>query len=148
MSSQLDKAIQREIDAANDHLPCTTVRLSEMIAAKSPCFTTRSGETSAFRREEIEMLSKEVPPEYQKELRLPIVILRRLDLGPGIFTIAGGKVELFLVHRVVVGQVDLEWSSIRTWKPVDTIARPEVQVLRRKMPSTSCIGFTLAPDIE
>jgi uncharacterized protein (UPF0216 family) len=122
--------------------------LSELITSKSPCYVTRNGESSSFRKEEIEMLSKEVPLEYQSELRLPIVILRRLDLGPGMFTIAGGKVELFLIQRIVVGQVNLPWGTVKTWKPIDTLARPEVQLLRRKMPSTTCIGFTLAPETD
>ena len=148
MTGLLEKVIQREIDAANYHLPNATIPLSELTASESPRYVTRSGESSAFRKEEIEMLSNEVPAEFQNDLRLPIVILRRLDLGPGIFTVAGGKVELFLVQRLIVGQGDLAWSRIRTSKPVDTLARPQVQILRRKMPSTTCIGFTLAPDTE
>jgi uncharacterized protein (UPF0216 family) len=144
----LERTIKREIDEVNNHLPSATVLLSELVSSESPCYVTRNGESSSFRKEEIEMLSKEVPLEYHSELRLPIVILRRLDLGPGIFTVAGGKAELLLVRRMVVGQVDLRWSNIRTWKPVDTLARPEVQILRRKMPSTTCIGFTLAPEVD
>jgi uncharacterized protein (UPF0216 family) len=144
----LETVIQREIDAANDHLPSATIPLSELIASDSPCYVTRSGESSAFRQEEIEMLSNEVPAEFQSDLRLPIVILRRMDLGPGIFTVAGGRVELFLVQRMIVGHVDLSWNIIRTWKPIDTLARPQVQIVRRKMPSTTCLGFTLAPDTE
>ncbi len=148
MTGLLERTIKREIDEVNNHLPSATVILSELIASETPCYVTRNGESSSLRKEEIEMLSKEVPFEYQSELRLPIVILRRLDLGPGMFTIAGGKAELFLVRRMVVGQVDLPWSGIRTWKPIDTLARPEVQLLRKKMPSTTCIGFTLAAENE
>lgn len=148
MTGLLEKAIQREIDTANDHLPSATIPLSELIASESPHYVTRSGESSAFREEEIEMLSNEVPAECQSDLRLPIVILRRLDLGPGIFTVAGGKVELFLVQRMIIGHVDLPWSDIRTWKPVNTLARPQIQMFRRKMPSTTCIGFTLVPDTQ
>ncbi|RDE15841.1 MAG: hypothetical protein C4K47_02325 [Candidatus Thorarchaeota archaeon] len=148
MTGLLERTIQREIDEANNHLPSSTIKLSELIVSHSPSFVTRNGESSSFRKEEIEMLSKEVPAEYQSELRLPIVILRRLDLGPGIFTIAGGRVESFLIRRMVVGHVDLPWTTIKTWKPIDTLARPEVQLLRRKMPSTTCIGFALAPDTE
>ena len=148
MTGPLERLIHREIDTANDHLPRATVPLSELVLSDSPHYVTRTGEMSAFRDEEIEMLSKEVPVEFHDELRLPIVILRRLDLGTGIFTVAGGRTDLFFVQRMIVGQDDLAWDTIKTWKPIHTLARPQVQVLRRRMPSTTCIGFAVAPDTE
>ena len=148
MSRVFDKMIQREIDAANDHLPKETVALSDVIRTKPPHYVTRGGEVSVFRAEEIEMLSKEVPVELQCEVRLPIVVLRRTDLGPGIFTVAGCRAELFLVQRVIVGHVDLGWDKLNHWKPVDTIYRRNVQTLRRRLPSTTCLGFTLGPEAD
>jgi uncharacterized protein (UPF0216 family) len=143
-----DKMIQREIDTANDHLPKETVALCDLIRAKSPHYVTRGGGVSVFRTEEIEMLSGEVPVELQCEVRLPIVVLRRTDLGPGIFTVAGGRVELFLVQRTIIGRVDLGWDKINCWKPIDIIVRRNVQTLRRRLPSTTCLGFTLAPEAD
>ncbi len=148
MSRLFDKMIQREIDAANDHLPKETVALCDLIRTKSPHYVSRGGEVSVFRTEEIEMLSREVPIELQCEVKLPIIVLRRTDLGPGIFTVAGGRVELFLVQRIIVGQVDLGWDKLNCWKPIDTIYRRNVKTLRRRLPSTTCLGFTLAPEAD
>jgi uncharacterized protein (UPF0216 family) len=94
--------------------------------------------------EEIQFLAEEVPPELHNRILLPVILLRRMDLGKGIYTIAGTKPELFLVHRVIqqiVGQVDLEWEKLAAWKPVERLARPQVQVLRRRLSSTTSIGF-------
>jgi uncharacterized protein (UPF0216 family) len=140
LSKFIDKMIEHDIDTLNDHLPESRVPLSELIGVVSPQFRTRIGEISVFRIEELEQLALEVPERFHEDIRLPIIVLRRLDYGPGIYTVAGNKVELFLLHRII-GYVDLEWEDFARWKPVEKLARPQVQALRRKMPSTTIIGI-------
>ena len=143
MSKFIDKMIEHDIDTLNDHLPETRVPLSDLIGVESPQFKTRVGEVSVFRVEEIENLSQEVPSKFHEQIRLPIVILRRLDYGSGIYTIAGSKAESFMVHRVI-GYVDLGWEEFTSWKSVEKLARPQVQLLRRKLPSTTSIGIGMS----
>jgi uncharacterized protein (UPF0216 family) len=135
--------IEHDIDTLNDHLPESRVPLSDLIGVDSPRFKTRIGEVSVFRIEEIEEITQEVPSRFHEDIRLPIVVLRRLDYGSGIYTIAGSKAELFLVHRII-GYVDLEWEGFAKWKPVEKLARPQVQTLRRKLPSTTSIGIGMS----
>ena len=66
-----------------------------------------------------------------------------MDYGEGIYTIAGNKTELFMIHRFI-GYVDLEWQDFAKWKPIEKIARPQVQLLRRKLPSTTSIGIGMS----
>lgn len=143
MSKFIDKMIEHDIDTLNDHLPESRVPLSDLIGVDSPQFRTRIGEVSVFRVEEIEDLTLEVPEKYHELIRLPIVVLRRLDYGSGIYTVAGNKTELFMVHRII-GYVDLEWENFGKWKPVEKLARPQVQILRRKLPSTTSIGIGMS----
>jgi uncharacterized protein (UPF0216 family) len=133
--------IENEIDASNDHLPAKKVALSELLQSNIPSFDTRGGDTSLFLKEELEMLAKEIPSKYHEEFMLPIVILRRMDLGTGIFTVAGSKTELFLIHKIL-GQDNLEWDDLVSWRPVDRLARPQVQLIRRRLSSTTTMGFT------
>ena len=140
MSKFIDKMIEHDIDTLNDHLPESRVPLSDLIGTESPQFKTRIGEVSVFRVEEIKEITLEVPKRLHKHIRLPIVLLRRMDYGPGIYTIAGSKAELFLLHRVI-GHVDLGWEEFAKWKPIEKLARPQVQLLRRKLPSTTSIGI-------
>jgi uncharacterized protein (UPF0216 family) len=143
LSKFIDKMIEHDIDTLNDHLPESRVPLSDLIGVDSPQFRTRIGEVSVFRVEEIEDLKLEVPEKYHELIRLPIVVLRRLDYGSGIYTVAGNKTELFMVHRII-GYVDLEWENFGKWKPVEKLARPQVQILRRKLPSTTSIGIGMS----
>lgn len=143
MSPTIDKLIEHEIDTLNDHLPESRVTLRELAKSDKPYFITKSGEKSVFRREEIQWLLEQIPERFHDEIRLPIVILRRLDFGPGIYSVAGNKYELFLIHRVL-GYVNLEWEDFAVWKPIERLARPQVQVIRQRMPTISCIGIVYA----
>jgi uncharacterized protein (UPF0216 family) len=141
--------IEHEIDSINDHLPKKRVPLHELLEMEEPSYETRDGKISVFKKEELTQLAADIPEKHHKDITLPIVILRRMDLGTGIHTIAGTKHELFIIHRTiqkVIGQVDLEWEEFPKWRPLERLARPEVQVLRRKLPSTTCIGITMVQD--
>ncbi|MHA1962034.1 MAG: DUF61 family protein [Candidatus Thorarchaeota archaeon] len=151
MSSFIERMIERDIDTANEHLPREKIPLSELLGLDNPHYVTRDGQESVLRQEELDRLEKEVPSEFHGDIRLPIVVVRRMDLGRGIYTIAGEKPDLFMVQKIVqevVGQVDLEWEILHSWKPVEQLVRPEVQVLRRELPSTTCLGFALGANRE
>jgi len=139
--------LEHEIDKLNDHLPRARTRLAELLKEPDPHFMTRSGEKSVFKAEELELLSKEVPKQFHNSIRLPIVLLRRLDYGPGIHSISGNKAELFMIQKVL-GYDDLGWENLPAWKPVEQLSRPQVQIVRQKMPSTSSLGivFTTVKD--
>jgi uncharacterized protein (UPF0216 family) len=108
---------------------------------------TRNGEKSILKMDEISELVRLVPLRFHDEIRLPIVILRRMDYGTGIYTIAGGKAELFMIHQLL-GYVDLEWDDFQKWKPIEKLMRPQVQAIRQRLPSTSCIGFVTSVEKE
>jgi len=143
LNPSIDRLIEHEIDTLNDHLPETRVTLKDLIESGKSFYVTRSGEKSIFRGEEIEWLRGQVPNQFHDSVRLPIVILRRLDHGLGIYTVAGNKTELFMIHRIL-GYVNLEWKNFASWKPIEQLARPQVQSIRKKMPSTSCLGIVFA----
>ena len=140
MNSKIDKILEHEIDTLNDHLPRARTRLSDLLKEKDPHFTTRSGEKSIFKMEELEWLKKEIPQKYHQSIRLPIVLLRRLDYGPGIHSVSGNKTELFMIHRIL-GYDDLAWENLAAWRPIEQLSRPQVQIIRQKMPSTSSLGI-------
>ncbi len=140
MPSFIERAIEREIDSINDHLPQKLIPLSEIMEQSKPGYTTKDGTFSAFKREEIDYLIEEVPIQFHQSITLPVVILRRMDLGRGVHTVAGTKPVLFLMHRII-GDVNLEWSDLARHAPSNRFARPQVQIIRRKLPTTTCIGF-------
>lgn len=147
MKSKMDKLLEHEIDTLNDHLPRARIRLVDLLKEDDPHYTTRSGEKSVFKVEELEWLRKAVPKKLHDSIRLPIVILRRLDQGPGIHSVSGNKTELFMIHKLL-GYDDLEWENFAAWKSIEHIARPQVQIIRQKLPSTTSLGivFTTLKD--
>lgn len=149
MNSKLDKLLEHEIDTLNDHLPRARIRLIDLLKEENPHYVTRSGERSVFKGEELEWLSKEVPKNLHEFIRLPIVLLRRLDQGQGIHSISGNKTELFMIHKIL-GYDDLAWENFAKWKPIDHLARPQVQIIRQKLPSTTSLGivYTTSKDSE
>ncbi|MCK5263971.1 MAG: DUF61 family protein [Candidatus Thorarchaeota archaeon] len=142
MSSKIDKMLEHDIDTLNDHLPHARINLAVLLKQEDPHFITRSGEKSVFKVEELEWLRKDIPTQFHDSIRLPIILLRRLDYGPGIHSVGGNKTELFMIHKVL-GYDDLEWDNFASWKPVEQLSRPQVQILRRKMPSTTSLGIVL-----
>ena len=50
-----------------------------------------------LRTSELEELAKTAPEEYRGRLKLPIIILRRMEVGKSIYTIAGDRIEEFIV---------------------------------------------------
>jgi len=145
LSPGIDRLLQHEIDTLNDHLPEYRVTLKDLLAQNMPRFITRCGEESVFRVEELDFLKHEVPEPFHEDIRLPIILLRRLDYGPGIYTVAGNKVELFLIQKIL-GYDDLSWKDFHGWKPVEQLARPQVQIIRQKMPSTTTIGIVVSSE--
>jgi uncharacterized protein (UPF0216 family) len=145
VSEFLDRTLEHEIDSMNDHLPKKVIPLAVLLETERPSYETRSGLTSVIRREEIDFLAREVPKRLHQEFMLPIVMLRRVDLGLGIYSVAGGQPELFLIQRVL-GYVDLGWEGLTGWKSVDRLVRPQVRAIRRKLPSATCLGFTTSQD--
>ncbi|NWF95386.1 MAG: DUF61 family protein [Candidatus Thorarchaeota archaeon] len=141
MSDHIERMLEREIDSVNDHLPKKAVPLRDLMRMSRPTYETRGGETSFLVRKELEYVASEVPERYHGDVMIPVVILRRMDLGQGIYTVAGTKPTLFLIHRIL-GDADGDWDRLGSWEAVDRLARPQVQLVRRRLPSTTCIGFT------
>ena len=147
MSRFIERMLENDIDTANDHLPLKKMSLAQLLHEEKPGYFTRGGEQSLFLIDEVKRIAEEIPSEYHDSFMLPIVILRRMDLGIGIYTIAGSKTELFFIHRNLHPS-ELDWSILRKWRPVDRIARPQVQIVRRKLPSTTCLGFTTSTSLN
>lgn len=125
------------MEKLNDHLPKEYKTLDELLSMDSPSVKARDGGEIIFDRGELELLAQLIPKELYGQLRLPIVLLRRVDLGPGTFSLSGGKVEAYLALKLL-GQVDVNLDEVEL--PI-YIYRPQVQELRRKLRTLTVIGF-------
>jgi len=89
---------QREIERINDHLPKVRRSLEELLKTDRPELPTRSGGLHYLDREDLEYLAREIPEQYHGQVMLPIILARRLDLGKGIFTVSGSRIEQSIVR--------------------------------------------------
>lgn len=122
-----DRLIKLELSKLNMHLPQRRLSLKEALLSSKPQVVTRDGGVHKFKREELEFLAGLLPEADRDKLQLPILIALEPKLGRGTARISG-EAEVKVVSRVLekefaVGEL--------------LIYRPEVAILRRKLPTTT-----------
>ncbi len=139
------RLIKEEVRRINLHLPKYSKSLSELLNEKEPKVEAVDGSLIIMRKNELEELAKIVPKEHHKKFNLPIVVLRRMDLGRGTFTPLGGKIERFTIKKIL-GLTSLPFDSISQDEPCH-LYRPQVQELLRKFKSLVVIGFGVPEEL-
>lgn len=121
-----ERLFERELARLNVHLPEKRMSLKEALSSSKPLVKTKAGATHSFKREELEFLSKIVPDDEWGELKLPILIVLEPKLGRGAARISG-KSEVEVAGKILdkTGGGEL------------LIYRPEVAILRKKLPTTT-----------
>jgi len=92
-----------------------------------------------LRTSELEELAKIVPEPYQARLKLPIIVLRRMEVGKSIYTIAGERIEEFTVKKIL-GITDLDYHQMYFDLEPSFLYRPQVGELLRRFHSLVVIG--------
>lgn len=106
----------------------STIPLSELLEMDKPHFSSADGLiTVDFDKHELDRIAKIVPEEYQKELQLPLILLRKEDLGyVESYKAVGTKLENLLLQRLLK----------LTKAPFDKYAEVEE---KRELPSISML---------
>lgn len=127
--SQVDHMVER----LNRHLPKARKPLDQLLREEDPSVEAVDGSKICFRRRDIEAVARAMPRELHSSLLLPIVVVRRLELGRGAYFILGGKAEKTLVTRVL----NLNEEELRELY----LYRVQVFELLGKLKSLLTIGF-------
>ncbi|RLG91754.1 MAG: hypothetical protein DRO36_03550 [Candidatus Hecatellales archaeon] len=122
----------------NAHLPKNRKSLLQLLNEDSPYVEATDGSKIYFKKRDIEEVSKILPKRFHGSLMLPILIVRRIKLGKGVFTVMGGRIEKHLVKKVL-GLTsnpfeDFEGGEVYLYKV-------QVQELLSKLGSLIVIGF-------
>jgi uncharacterized protein (UPF0216 family) len=137
----VDAVFSEELKRLNSHLPKNRRTLEELLADSSPTVSSVSGHTIRMKREELDELRRSLSAEASKRVRLPIVLLRRRDLGTGAFTILGEPYEeyaLLLLAGIFNGTFEDFKTSTRG---TATIYKPQISDLLQRFHSLIVIGF-------
>lgn len=119
--------IKIELARLNLHLPERRISLEEALSSKKAGVPTRDGGTHSFKRGELEFLAELLSKEDRDKLRLPILIALDPKLGRGAAKISGGA-EVRVVSKIL-GKEESTGEML--------IHRPEVAILRKKLPTTT-----------
>jgi len=142
-----DSLLGRELRKLNTHLPKQRRTLKELLSEAVPAVPAVDGSTIVLRKNEIEELARIVPREYHDSLRLPIIVLRRMELGKSVYTVSGDKVEEFTVKKIL-GKSAAEYHKMYLDDEPLFIYRPDVSELLRRFHSLVVIGFGIPKELS
>jgi len=141
-----DALLGRELRKLNDHLPKQRRSLKEMLNETDPTIPSVDGSTIVLRKEEMEKLAEIVPREYHDLLKLPIIVLRRMELGKSVYTVSGDKLEQFTVKKIL-GKTTAEYHAMYLDDKPLYLYRPDLSELLRKFHSLIVIGFGVPKEL-
>lgn len=121
-----DRLIKLELARLNVNLPEKRISLKEALSSAKPQVRTREGGVHSFKRGELELLAELLPKADWEKLQLPIFIALEPKLGRGAARVSG-EVEARVAGRLLGKEATGELR----------IYRPEVALLRKKLPTTT-----------
>jgi uncharacterized protein (UPF0216 family) len=136
-----DTMLREEIRRLNAHLPKSRRTIRELLREETPSVTTVDGERIVMKRSELEQLTASLPEEARDKVRLPLVLLRRDELGPGAFTLLGDTLEEFALCRIVSGFQGTYEEFKRTRGGPNIFYKPQISDLLRRYHSLVVMGF-------
>ncbi|MHA1408991.1 MAG: DUF61 family protein [Candidatus Odinarchaeia archaeon] len=126
-----------EIKSLNNHLPKNKKSFSELILEDNPYIETKNGERYYINKKELEDIKGDIPEDDKGMLKLPLVFIRRVELGAGVYTLSGGKIEIKLVNRLLKNTGNDTKISLSA----PYIYKPQLSALKRKYRTIISIGF-------
>ena len=141
-----DALLSRELRKLNTHLPKQRRTLKELITEEDPTIPTIDGSTILMKKSEIAELAKIVPPEQYGNLKLPFIVLRRMELGKSVYTVSGDKVEEFTVKKIL-SRTSATYNTMYSDHDPLFLYRPDVSELVRRFHSLVVIGFGIPKEL-
>ena len=146
LGGAFDPVLKEEIRKLNTHLPRNRKTLEQLLADDEPHVEAIDGSQIPFKKRELAELSKIVPKEFHKKIHLPLLILRRMDLGKSIYVVSGSKIEEFTVKKMLE-LTTLPFQEFERDKEILYLYRPYVSQLVREFHSLVVIGFGLPEEL-
>jgi len=139
-----DVMLQNELRRLNTHLPKNRKTIRELLAEEQPSVSTVGGEKANMKKSEVEALSAGLPDALRDKVRLPLVLLRRRELGPGAFTLLGDPNEEYAVSNIL-GEYNGTLAEFQRSRQSPTVFyKPQVSELTRRFHSLVVVGFGLS----
>jgi Protein of unknown function DUF61 len=137
----IDAALRDDMRKLNSHLPKNRRTLKELLSDPAPRVQAASGDFIRMKKDELEELSRSLPTEAGTRMRLPIVLLRRGDLGLGAFTVMGDRYEEYAM-LLLADSIDKSFEQFKEGGPeLSILFKPQISSLMRRFHSLLILGF-------
>jgi uncharacterized protein (UPF0216 family) len=139
--------LTHEIRKLNTHLPKRRQQLRELLKHTDPTVEPVDGSSILLRTVELQERARIVPLEYHDRVRLPIIVLRRMDLGKSTYTVAGEPIEEFTVKKIL-SITNVSYREMYKDQTSLFLYRPQVIELLQKYHSLFVIGFGVPRELS
>jgi uncharacterized protein (UPF0216 family) len=143
----MDAILGEELRRLNNHLPKQRLTLTELLKSDSPTVATVDGSSIIINKSELQELAKIVPAEYHDRVKLPIIILRRMELGKSVHTVVGERIEEFTIKKIL-GLTNDEYHQMYKGQESMFLYRPQVVELLRRFHSLIVVGFGIPKELS
>jgi len=124
-----DKLLKKQIFSLNRHIPRQRKNLGDLLQEERPHVVGADGNRHRFKRAELKELSNLIPTQDHIKLKLPIYIeIESMTSGARI----SGNLETKIVSLILEKEDEIGEMFIY---------RPEIQILRKKLPTTTQYMF-------
>jgi len=137
----VDVMLGEEMRRLNAHLPKKRLLVKDLLNEEAPSVPTVDGGKIAMKKPELEEFAASIPTELQDRVKLPLVLMRRSELGPGAFTLLGDLAEEFALSRIAKGFAGTYEEFKRARGKECLFYKPQVSDLMRRFHSLLVIGF-------
>ncbi len=136
-----DALLRDDMRKLNSHLPKNRRTLKELLSDPAPKVPAASGDPIKMKKDELEELSRSLPTEANTRVKLPIVLLRRRDLGRGAYTVMGDRYEEYAM-LLLAESFNGSFEEYREQKSdVAILFKPQISLLMRRFHSLLILGF-------
>ncbi len=134
MEDKSFRILSKQLQNMNRHLAKSRVDLESLLKEEKPKVILRDGSKHILKKEELKKLASLLPESMHRRVRLPVYIeLSSGKYGSGTGRVSG-EVECEVVRKVL-GKDDNGDELF--------IYRPDIQKLRKELPTTTQYMFTL-----
>jgi len=147
MDRAFDAIIGHELRKLNTHLPKQRRLMSELLGSTDPTVEAVDGSSIVLKTSELKELVNIVPREYHDQVKLPFIILRRMELGRSVYTVTGDRIEEFVIKKILGTTANDFQHMYRENEPV-FLYRPQVVELIRRFHSLVLIGFGVPKELS
>ena len=125
------------------HLPKKRVTL-ELALKGYNYYVSRENNKLYIDKKELDLIHSLCPMEKVSVILLPILIVRRRDIGQGTYVISGELIDQYIVLKALE-KIDTDWNVWLKEQPSSKefyLYKPDLISLRKKLPTSTVIGFS------